>query len=73
VELIARNGKGQRLLIHLIANPVTCGASLYCATTSTFVGCCEPSSCVGIFTTCYDLLGATCNVACQNNPENLVW
>ncbi|KEF63133.1 uncharacterized protein A1O9_01109 [Exophiala aquamarina CBS 119918] len=53
-------------------NPVTCGSSLYCATTSTYVGCCESTNCVGLFTTCYDLLGNSCDASCQNNPENLV-
>lgn len=53
--------------------PVTCGSALYCATTSTYVGCCESTNCVGIFTTCYDFLGNSCDVTCQNNPENLVW
>ena len=53
--------------------PVTCGTDLYCATTSRYVGCCEAANCVGIFTTCYDLLGNSCDATCQNNPDNLVW
>lgn len=63
-------------LIHCslpIALPVTCNSGLYCATTSTFVGCCEATNCRNIFTSCYDLLGDTCDQACQNNPQNLLW
>lgn len=53
--------------------PVTCGTSLYCATTSTFVGCCELTNCRDIFTSCFDLLGSSCDQSCQANPQNLVW
>lgn len=58
---------------YLPAAPVTCNSGLYCATTNTFVGCCESANCRNIFTSCYDLLGDTCDQACQNNPQNLLW
>ncbi|KAH6714883.1 hypothetical protein BKA61DRAFT_603355 [Leptodontidium sp. MPI-SDFR-AT-0119] len=54
------------------ASAVSCGASFYCATQQSFVGCCEISSCAGIVTTCYDILGSICDAACQQNVANLV-
>ncbi|KAE9374021.1 hypothetical protein N431DRAFT_437570 [Stipitochalara longipes BDJ] len=54
------------------ASAVSCGANYYCATESTFVGCCATASCAGIVTACYDLLGSICDAGCQNNIGNLV-
>ncbi|PVH71120.1 hypothetical protein DL98DRAFT_540317 [Cadophora sp. DSE1049] len=54
------------------ASAVSCGAGFYCATQQSFVGCCEISSCAGIVTTCYDILGSICDAACQQNVANLV-
>ncbi|RDW82985.1 hypothetical protein BP5796_04476 [Coleophoma crateriformis] len=51
---------------------VSCGGSFYCATEQSFVGCCPTSSCVGIVTACYDILGAICDAACQQDLGNLV-
>jgi len=52
--------------------PVTCHPGNYCATASTYVGCCELVSCIGIFTTCYDILGPICDASCQVNVDNLI-
>lgn len=57
----------------VIASAVSCGANFYCATQQSFVGCCEISSCAGVVTTCYDILGSICDAACQQNTGNLVW
>ncbi|KIV96111.1 hypothetical protein PV10_00015 [Exophiala mesophila] len=56
------------------ASAVTCPISWYCATSQTYVGCCEasPATCVAFYTTCYDFLGSNCDNACLNNPQNLV-
>ncbi|RDW57501.1 hypothetical protein BP6252_13761 [Coleophoma cylindrospora] len=51
---------------------VSCGSSFYCATEQSFVGCCQTSSCAGIVTACYDILGAICDAACQQDIGNLV-
>ncbi|RDW71519.1 hypothetical protein BP6252_08082 [Coleophoma cylindrospora] len=51
---------------------VSCGSSHYCATEQSFVGCCQTSSCIGIVTACYDILGAICDAACQQEIGNLV-
>lgn len=58
-----------------IASAVTCPTSWYCATSQTYVGCCEapPATCVAFYTTCYDFLGSNCDNACLNNGQNLVW
>jgi len=53
-------------------DPVICPTGNYCATLSTYVGCCELVSCIGVFTTCYDILGPICDASCQNNIGNLI-
>ncbi|KAF8857793.1 hypothetical protein BDZ45DRAFT_726423 [Acephala macrosclerotiorum] len=59
------------------ADPVTCGPQFICGTTqSSIVGCCKtttgPALCADIVTTCYDYLGASCDVTCQANLNNLI-
>jgi hypothetical protein len=59
--------------IYITASAVSCNEGYYCATQRNFVGCCASSSCSGIVTKCYDILGDICNASCRQNLGNLVW
>ena len=55
------------------ASAVSCRSDSYCATESSFVGCCATSSCARIVTARYDILGSICDASCQHDIGNLVW
>jgi hypothetical protein len=59
----------QMLKFQSQSRSVTCAPQFICGTTqSSIVGCCQTTTgkalCADVVTTCYDFLGASCDLAC---------